>query len=328
MSKPSIIFGVYPWAMVCPGGGERQLLAYKRHLEANHEISVHLFDQWTPNIEGAGIFHFFSVMPGSFQLCEYMKNRGLKLVISPNLWVTTDTMYDYPHDQIWPLMNLADRIIVNSWQEAYSLAEVYGMPIDKFRVVYNGVENGYFEPIVDSSFLDAFGLKKNGYLLNVANIEPRKNQLKFIESMLKAETDLKLAIVGHVRDESYAQKVFDVGGSKVVHVGALEYGSTVLKSAFTNSRAFVMPSTLETPSIAALEASASRIPVLITKEGSTTEYFDKSAIFVDPNSIESMVHGIKNLLSEEHPLEPLSHRFSWSNVVNDLYEHYLELLDE
>lgn len=327
MNKLSVLFGVYPWAMVCPGGGERQLLAYKSHLEANYELDVRLFDQWSPSLSGAKIFHFFSVMPGSYQLCEYMKNIGLKLVISPNLWVTKETMYDYPHDQIWPLINLADRIIVNSWQEAYSLAEVYGMPIEKFRVVYNGVENEYFEPVGDSSFVDAFGLEKNSYLLNVANVEPRKNQLKFVKGMLEVDKSLKLVIVGNVRDEDYAREVFEVGGSNVIHIGPLEYGSNMLKSAFTNSRAFVMPSTLETPSIAALEASASGIPILITNVGSTTEYFENNAIFIDPDDIESIVSGIATLISEEHKCEPLSRQFSWSSVVNDLYKHYLELLE-
>ncbi|MGF1746878.1 glycosyltransferase [Vibrio minamisatsumaniensis] len=328
MNKLSILYGVYPWAMVCPGGGERQLFAYQKHLEAIGSVDITLYDQWDPKLEGAKIFHFFSVMPGSFQLCEYMKGLGLKLVISPNLWVTKDTMYDYPHDQIWPLINLADRIIVNSWKEAYSLAEVYGMPLDKFRVVYNGVENEYFEPVVDLSFIDKFELDVNGYLLNVANIEPRKNQLKFIEAMLDVDTELKLVIVGHIRDEEYARKVFELGRGRVIHVGPLEYGSTILKSAFTCSKAFVMPSALETPSIAALEATASGIPVLITKEGSTEEYFEGSAVFIDPNNIESMVRGLGEILSNNNKVAPLSRKYSWENVVDDLYNYYDELLNE
>ena len=32
MKKIKVLFGVYPWAFDCPGGGERQLLAYKEHL--------------------------------------------------------------------------------------------------------------------------------------------------------------------------------------------------------------------------------------------------------------------------------------------------------
>ena len=327
-SNISVLFDVYPWAMVCPGGGERQLMAYKKHLEKDCNVDVSLFDQWNPDIEQKDIFHFFSVMPGSFQLCEYMKNKGLKLVISPNLWVTKETMYDYPHDEIWPLINLADRVIVNSWAEAHSLAEVYGMEINKFRVVYNGVEDDYFERFGDSCFSEKYGLAKQSYLLNVANIEPRKNQLKFVEAMIESEADTKLVIVGNIRDEAYAKKVLELGGDRVLYVGPLEYGSSMLKSAFSGSRGFVMPSTLETPSIAALEASASGIPVLITSEGSTQEYFGDDTIFVNPFNSDSIALGISQLLSDRHRPKPLSRRFSWENVVRELHMHYTELLEQ
>ena len=70
--KQNILFGAYPWAFDCPGGGERQLMAWKSHLE-NLGHSVSLFDPWGEIPKSTSIFHFFSVMPGSIQLCDLLK---------------------------------------------------------------------------------------------------------------------------------------------------------------------------------------------------------------------------------------------------------------
>ena len=84
---------MYPWAFDCPGGGEKQLLAYKKHLDTN-KYQVSFFNQWERIDTENKIFHFFSVMPGSIQLCSY-ERKGAKLVISPNLWVTPETKDKY-----------------------------------------------------------------------------------------------------------------------------------------------------------------------------------------------------------------------------------------
>ena len=69
-----VLYGVYPWAFDCPGGGERQLMAYKRHLEMQG-VQVGLYDQWDPRIRNYDIFHFFSAMPGSIQLCDFTVHK-------------------------------------------------------------------------------------------------------------------------------------------------------------------------------------------------------------------------------------------------------------
>lgn len=322
-----ILFGTYPWAFDCPGGGERQLLAYRHHLAAIG-ITASLFDQWHPTIKDYQVFHFFSVMPGSLQLCDHVKKQGLPIVISPNLWVTPETKWHYPHDEIQRLVSMADMLIVNSELEASALSEVYGLPADRFHVVYNGVEETFFERTTPQAFAENYGLDRRRYLLNVANVEHRKNQLAFLRA-LKNYPDLCLVVAGHARDAEYLAECRAVGDNQFVFLGPLEYGSSMLKSAFAGAEAFVMPSTLETPSIAALEAAATGCKILVTSVGSTIEYFGDHAVYIDPDSPESILRGLARVLE---PIRTddlrviVREKFTWHVSACELVRAYERVL--
>ena len=325
--KQNILFGAYPWAFDCPGGGERQLMAWKSHLE-NLGHSVSLFNPWEEIPKSTIIFHFFSVMPGSIQLCDYIKSKGKKLIISPNLWVTPETQWDYPHEEIQRLVSIADLLIVNSLQEADALSDVYNLPKDRFHVVYNGLESTFKEPEKPEFFREHYGLGDQKFLLNVANVEPRKNQLHFLKA-LKKFPEIKLIVIGHVRDESYFLDCQKYGREQLIHIGALPYASKLLKSALAAAEGFVMPSTLETPSIAALEAAASGSKILITSVGSTKEYFGELATYINPNNTESMVHGIIELLrcDQKGLRNSIQNRFTWLHSTQQLIEAYKRVVN-
>lgn len=324
--KYDVIFGVYPWAFDCPGGGERQLMAWKSHLETRGH-TIRQYDPWSTIPETANIFHFFSVMPGSFQLCEYIKNKGKHLVITPNLWVTPETKWHYPHDEIQRLLSIADRVVVNSSLEAQALSEVYAVELDRFRVVYNGVEQKFFQPASGAAFRVAAQLADKRYLLNVANVESRKNQLRFLEA-LQDHPELTLVVVGHARDAAYLEECRRVGGEQFLYAGPLDYSSDLLLSAIAGADAFVMPSTLETPSIAALEAAASGCRLMVTQVGSTTEYFGQHAVYIDPDSRASMSQGISQVLQSAPGClrDHIQQHFTWQHVISELEQVYNELL--
>ena len=316
-----ILYGTYPWAFDVPGGGERQLLAYRSHLPAVGMMAG-LYDQWNPCISDYEVFHFFSVMPGSIQLCDHIKKQGLPVVISPNLWVTPQTRNMYPHQDIASLLPIADAIVVNSNMEAEALSEVYSLPRSRFKTVYNGVEDDFLEPADPYLFIEKFGIQSK-FILNVANVEPRKNQLAFLKA-LKSFPDLILVTVGLIRDRDYGRQCMEVGGSQFRFVGPLPYNSPLLRSGIAGCTFFAMPSTLETPSIAALEAAVSGAPLLITREGSTTEYFGDSVVYIDPHSVESIKAGIADVSERAHYTVKNSN-FLWNSVISELAKVYRDL---
>lgn len=326
MSHPKILFYTYPWAFDVAGGGERQLQIYANSLK-NYDVESECYDMWHSRIDNFQIFHCFSVMPSCIDMCDYAKQKGLKLVISPNLWITKETVGNYPSDQIWNMFELADKILVNSNMEGDQMSSVFGFPRDKFKTIYNGADSDFMIPADPSIFKNKFNLVRP-FILNVANIEPRKNQLAFINALRITKPDLDFVIVGEVRDEAYAAKCKIAGGDHIKYVGSLPYASALLRSAIAGCEFFAMPSLLETPSIAAIEAACAGAKILLTNIGSTHEYFGDSVTYVDPLSPSSLSSGIQNALtsSPDKSTWASRNRFLWPSILPDLSEFYQTLI--
>lgn len=318
MKKIKVYYATYPMAFHTPGGGEIQLLKYKEHLE-NSEIEVELFNQWNPRFDECEIVHFFSVIGGSVHFCNFVKQLGKKLVISSSLWITEETKHLYPIDEIRHQLSLADKVIANSDIECEQLSQVLDLPRDKFVTVYNGVDKLFFTKISPVLFREKFNIKEK-FVLNVGNIEPRKNQLKLVEAM-KSFPEMKLVLIGHRRDEVYAEKVFDLGGERVIYIGSLEHTDELLRSAYAACEVFCLPSTLETPGLAALEATASGCKIAITEVGATKEYFGNQVNYLNPSSIESIVFALNTIHSSKLELQ------TWEDITISLEKIYMSQLE-
>lgn len=316
------IYYTYPWAMDVPGGGERQLMAYRHHLN-RYGIQADLFDMWEPRFDDYNIFHCFSVMPGVEEMLGYAKARGLKAVVSPNLWVPKGKESDYPVKEIWNCFEISDAIIVNSDMEGDRLSDCFGMNRNKFHTVYNGVDSDFLLPADPQVFRDKFSINES-FVLNVGNVEKRKNQAAFIQALREERPDTSLVVIGNIRDRHYYDKCKEIGGDHFHCIGSLPYASELLRSALAACDLFAMPSLLETPSIAALEAAAYGKQILITSVGSTREYFGDSVAYVEPDSNESMKMAIRKAYESDpaHSTWRVRHLYMWSKLMNDLVSVY------
>ncbi|MDE7065597.1 MAG: glycosyltransferase family 4 protein, partial [Desulfovibrionaceae bacterium] len=283
----NVLFNTYPMAFDIPGGGESQLMAYYKNLPAQN-ITPILFDLWKPQFNNVDIVHFFSLFQGSYQFCSYARNtRRLPLVITSSLWITEENRNTYPCDEIRSILMLADCVIANGKSEIDNLSQALDVPREKFRVVYNGIDETFTHP-ADPTLFRSRVREERPFMLCVGNIEPRKNQLALVRAMKKFP-DCILLLVGRVRDRAYAEQCFDEGGNQVVFYGVMPHDSAMLKSAMAACELFVMPSLLETPSLAALEAAAQGARIAITSVGSTAEYFGGMAEYLDPLNVDSIV---------------------------------------
>ena len=305
-----------------PGGGEYQLLQYKANLEVlGHQVD--LFDPWNPNLHDYDLVHYFSCVGGSEHFCNFIRSQNIPLAVTSSLWITGETKEQYDIEMIQYQLSCAHVVITNSVMESETLSKNLDLPIWKFKHVYNAVDERFFSKTYSPNFIDKYGIHGK-YILNVANIEPRKNQKRMIEA-LSAFPDYTLVLVGHIRDQEYFHSCDISNNCQVNYIGPLPQNSDELHAAYQNAALLCLPSLLETPGIAALEAAAVGIPVVITREGSTSEYFGDNAFYVDHTSVDNIIKQIENALQSKNQqtYQPLT----WYNATTDLVDVYKYLLD-
>ncbi|MGI4860819.1 MAG: glycosyltransferase family 4 protein [Janthinobacterium lividum] len=305
-----------------PGGGEIQLLQYLRNLRRRN-VDVNLLDLWHPEFLQHDIVHFFSCMTGSLHFCSFVKSIGLPLVVSPNLWITEETRGQYPYDEIRTMFVLADRVICNSNAECDLLARVFNIERERFVTVYNGINRDFLKIVDPRLFRETYQVH-GPFVLNVANVEPRKNQLNLVRAM-KAHPELTLINFGGVRDPRYAEQCRLEGGEQVRFLGAIDHDSPVLRSAYAACSVFALPSTLETPGLAALEAFAGGASIVVTAEGCTREYFGDAAHYVQHDDVDAIAQALRAAPSRtEGALQRIvaSANYTWEEVIGPLVETY------
>lgn len=324
MTRPiRVLFNTYPVAFHCPGGGEVQLLKYKEELE-KVGIEVLLFDQWHPQFREADIVHHFTVQPGSHRFCHFVKKLGLPLVLSPIVWVEEGK--SYPLGEIQKLLNLADSILPNSMRESERLSQQFQVPLSRFTPVVNGVDSIFFEHVSPSIFRKRFALNEP-FVLCMGNIEARKNQLTLVRAL--KETGIRLVFAGQVREPAYGEQCKSEGGSQVLWVGNLKHGSEIQRSAYAACDVFVLPSTLETPGLAALEAGACNARLVLTDEGCTEEYFGENALYVNHRSVASIRDAVLKSKQTSRPAGLSQHiqkKYTWARAAEELKEVYSRFL--
>jgi glycosyltransferase involved in cell wall biosynthesis len=279
-----IYFNTYSVAFQSPGGGEIQLLKSKEALERRgHEVV--LFDQWKHRLEDADVVHQFSVQGGTYNLCAYAHKNHIPLVLSPILWLS-EYLDQYPMDEIDLMIQMADVICTNSHAEVARFQNHIDVVAEKYFVTHNGVDANFFDHVTPELFLSNYRIREP-FVLCVGNIEARKNQLLLLEASNRL--GLHVVLIGNVRDHDYFAQINARFSGCFSFLGYLDHSSLMLRSAYAACSVFALPSLLETPGLAALEAAAVGARIVITKEGCTEEYFGGDALYVNPRSVDDIV---------------------------------------
>ncbi|WP_232624310.1 glycosyltransferase family protein [Paraburkholderia ginsengisoli] len=123
--------------------------------------------------------------------------------------MTEETKHLYPIGEIHHRFSLTDRVVANSKIGCDTLVRIFDLPQQKIVSVLNGVEQSFYEPVEPELFRSEFGIQDR-FVLNVDNIQPRKNQLALIRAM-KSLPELTLVLIGHQRGPESAKACFAEG---------------------------------------------------------------------------------------------------------------------
>lgn len=206
---------------------------------------------------------------------------------------------------VLPLLRRADlHLAVAEVQKRY-LVEVEGLPEDRIRVIYNGVDTALYHPATPDGRVAAralLGIPGAGtVLMAVGSLKPLKGidvLLRAVAPVLRASDDVRLVLVGEGPDRTTLETLArELGaGERVVFAGLRDDVDVMLRAA----DALVLPSHTEALPTVVLEAMATGLPVIATRVGGVPELVepDRSAIVVPPGDEPALRDAVQRVLAD------------------------------
>lgn len=195
----------------------------------------------------------------------------------------------------------ADRVIAISECTKRDAMELYGVPEDRIDVVYQGCADIFRQP-VSKEVLEEVRIRYNlpeRYILQVGTIEWRKNLELSARALAGLEDDVKLVAVGRDR-KGYRREVMEamrksgVSSDRVVWLEGLPFRD--LPAIYRNASVAVLPSRYEGFGLPVIEAMECEVPFVGAKGSCLEEAGGEAGRYVDPDSVEEMVHELQIIL--------------------------------
>ena len=330
-------------AWLAPGGGELQMAALACALrEAG--VDARFWRPWEDRLAGIDCLHLFGSEPEHLPVALAARRAKIPVVLSTIAWFDLASCWREP----WPLprrlaacgkfalratapglkswrrelYHAVDLLLPNSQAEADQLTRYFGVPDERIRVVRNGADPRFAKGEA-GPFAQRAGCRR--FVLYPGRIEPRKNQLGFLQAM--QATDAPIVILGDVvpGHETYLAACRRAAGSHVKFIGRIEHDDPLLASAYAAAACVVLASWYETPSLAALEAGMSGVPLVLPRGGCAKEYFGKLASYVSPGNRSEIREATLAALARGRSLQLgalVRNKYSWQAAAESTREAY------
>lgn len=225
----------------------------------------------------------------------------------------------------------ADKVIAISENTKNDIINVYNVDEKKIKVIYNGVNEIFFQPITKEAkqkVKDKYKLDDN-YIFFLGNLEPRKN----VETLIQAfdginDKTIKLVIAGGQAwkyDNIYKLWQNSTAKNRIKFLGYVDADER--PALYSLAKMFVYPSIYEGFGLPPLEAMACSTPVITSFNSSLVEAVGEGGLLVDQNNINELSQTINNLLSDEKLQELLIKKgrdqaelFRWEKTSQGILE--------
>lgn len=233
------------------------------------------------------------------------------------------------YSKIREMLQLCDHAIFLSEKEKEQLARLGAVP-KASSIVRNPVDFKDYSTGNPELFAQTYGVRD--YVLCVARMEPRKNQLMLLHALRDAK--VPIVLVGHAPVSDYAKLVRDAAGPNVAIIERLSPSSDMLRSAYAGARVFVLPSWAEGAPLSALEAAASGAKLVLSDRSSEQEYFGQFARYCDPASPSSIREAVLAAYEIESTVDEVEAQksyvmetYSWKHYAEDTAAVYQKAVE-
>ncbi len=237
------------------------------------------------------------------------------------------------------ILQAADIIITPSKNTADDLESLLGLPAERIRPVYNGVDELFFAPPARDqtgtqntmpsdlqSDIVRGAIGGDPYVLFVGTPEPRKNLKRLIAAVALARgrgLRERLIIAG-----AGGWGVTGIAGPHVQVLGRVS--DTDLRRLYAGASCVALPSLHEGFGLPAVEAMAAGTPVVAARAGALPEITAGAAVLVNPLDVDDIAEGIVRAVCDRASLaeagrERAKH-FTWERAAAGTANVYRELI--
>jgi glycosyltransferase involved in cell wall biosynthesis len=258
-------------------------------------------------------------------------DRDLAVKAAESLWkkMGIKRWYAFADMQIKVARRLL-HFITGSQSSYHQIIDVFKLPKDNLRVIYDGVDTSVFCQAPDVE-------RSNNCLLAINSGDIPLKGLKYLleaVAALKLEQKIKLTIVGKPMKNGYTQGMIDSLGIAdcVTHLGQIDTADLVRH--YSSATMVVIPSVYEGFGLPAAEAMCCRTPVISTTAGALPEIVGDAGILVPPADSSALVEAISGLINNPEKRRQLGEMgynrvtamFNWKNTALQTAEVYEEAI--
>jgi glycosyltransferase involved in cell wall biosynthesis len=221
-------------------------------------------------------------------------------------------------------------IITVSQTACQHIAKNFGIPEDKLRVVYNGIDTDIFSPSLKVDRLEK--------LLVVISRDTAVKGLRYMLealAILRQKHNLELVVVAKETDNSATQELITDLGIRdyVKFIGEID--TTELVNQYRSASIVAIPSIYEGFGLPAAEAMACGTPVVSTTAGALPEIVGDAGILVPPADAKALAEAISGLVASPTKRKHLSEKgrqrimqmFNWRNTARHTADVYTEAIE-
>lgn len=195
----------------------------------------------------------------------------------------------------------ADRIIAASEATKRDLRRLLHINPDKIDVVYPGCDAMYSHPVSSEDverIREKYQLPER-YLLNVGNMEERKNFGLIVEAMAELPEELHLVVAGQQTNytKRIKRRIKNLGLEERIHFRNIVHSDR--PALYKGADIFIYPSHFEGFATEILEALSIGVPVIAARGSSLEEAGGTKSIYVSPRDCGEMVEAIEQLMAND-----------------------------
>lgn len=212
-------------------------------------------------------------------------------------WRTFPDMYHWADRQIYDLKyghsaRTATKVIAISESTKHDVMRFYNVPEHSIEVIYQPVQDIYYEPFTEEDCKPLAGIEGKDYILYVGSINKRKNLLGLVKAleMIPKDQRPRLLVIGNGREyrKEVEQYVDRHGLRPYFTVLTNVHESTELRRYYRHALMMAYPSFYEGFGLPVVEASLTRCPIVTSNVSSLPEAAGPGSLLCDPYQVESI----------------------------------------